>query len=594
MSSFAGMEEMLQDFLTEAGDLLGGVDNKLVELEKNPDDPRLLNEIFRGFHTIKGGAGFLNVGALVELCHLTENLFDLLRNGKLALTPELMDAILAATGAVREMFGTLGRAQQPASAPGELLARLQAAINGDAPAAPALQAPDPQAGGPDWQALYQALTPPAGGDPVPAVTLAAQAAPAPAAPPAPRRTSEKSAVRETTIRIDTHRLDQVLNISGEVGLTKNRLNCLRHAILSGNCDSGTLSAFDRAVNQLDLLVSDLQNAVMKTRMQPVGRLFQKYPRLARDLSRSLGKNIELVISGEETEIDRGMLDDLADPLVHLVRNAVDHGVETPEERKAAGKPAQSIIRLSARQSGDHIEIVIADDGRGMRPEALRRKAMEKGLLDMEAAGTLDENASLHLIFLPGFSTKDQVSSVSGRGVGMDVVKSNITRMNGRIDIDSVPGRGSTFTISLPLTLAIMPVLLVKHGTQPFAVPLSMVHEIIPLAPQALRAVGGRATLAVRGQVLPLRSMGNLLGWDAPEPPRHGLLMQSGISQFVLAVTGYVGREDVVIKPLTGIKPKGVAGATLSGDGSVVLVLDIDSLINDAVAETLTAAFANAA
>jgi two-component system chemotaxis sensor kinase CheA len=487
-----------------------------------------------------------------------------------------------------------------------LLARLQGAINGEA--APAVAAPTaataipiataaagPAVQGPDWQQLYQALVPQAGAAAECALTVATQTSPPPLAAATPaRRTPEKSAARETTIRIDTHRLDQVLNISGEVGLTKNRLNCVRHAILSGNLDSATLSALDRTVNQLDLLVSDLQNAVMKTRMQPVGRLFQKYPRLARDLSRSLGKDIELVISGEETEIDRGMIDDLADPLVHLVRNAVDHGVETPDERKAAGKPAQSIVRLSARQSGDHIEIVIADDGRGMRPDVLRRKAMEKGLLDLDAASTLDENASLHLIFLPGFSTKDQVSSVSGRGVGMDVVKSNITRLNGRIDIESIPGRGTTFTISLPLTLAILPVLMVKHGTQPFAVPLSMVHEIIPLTAGALQSVGGRATLAVRGEVLPVSSLGSLLGWDAPEPPRHGLLMQAGPCQFILAVTGYMGREDVVIKPLTGVKPKGVAGATLAGDGSVVLVLDIESLMEGTTTDSLPSLFANAA
>ena len=301
MSSFAGMDDMLQDFLLEAGDLLGGVDNKLVELEKAPGDVRLLNEIFRGFHTIKGGAGFLNVTALVELCHLTENLFDQLRNGELTLTPSLMDVIMAATSVVREMFTGLGRGQQPAPAAGELLARLQDAINGEAaPALPAATsipiatiAAGPTAQGPDWQQLYQALVPNAAAAADSAQAVATQTTPPPSPPTAPRthRTQEKSAARETTIRIDTHRLDQVLNISGEVGLTKNRLNCVRHAILSGNLDSATLSALDRTVNQLDLLVSDLQNAVMKTRMQPVGRLFQKYPRLARDLSRSLGKEI---------------------------------------------------------------------------------------------------------------------------------------------------------------------------------------------------------------------------------------------------------------------------------------------------------------
>jgi two-component system chemotaxis sensor kinase CheA len=240
--------------------------------------------------------------------------------------------------------------------------------------------------------------------------------------------------KETTIRVDTDRLDQVLNMSGEIGLTKNRLTHLRSDILQGRHDPDTLRELDQSVSQLDMLVVNLQNAVMKTRMQPIGRLFKKYPRLARDLARSLGKDVELVLSGEETEMDKTMIEDLNDPLVHLVRNAVDHGVETPEERLAAGKPEKSIVELSARQEGDHILITITDDGKGMRPEVIRNKAVEKGLITAEMANTLDEARCLELILLPGFSTKDQISSVSGRGVGMDVVKTNIQKLNGTVSI----------------------------------------------------------------------------------------------------------------------------------------------------------------
>lgn len=589
MSDFQGMEDMLNDFLTEAGELLSKVDNQLVELEKHPGDVKLLNEIFRGFHTIKGGAGFLNAATLVELCHLTENLFDQLRNGALRLTPEIMDAIMESTAMVRTMFDVLAKAQQPPAAGRELLDRLQAALSGKPLAVPAevipLRQPLHQACEPDWQALHHALLDTRA---VPAETPRPQGNPGRRASdnpeadvvPVGRRETDKVAVsRETTIRVDTHRLDQVLNLSGEIGLTKNRLACLRHDLLSGKRDGETMRAFDEAVNQLDLLVGDLQNSVMKTRMHPIGRLFQKYPRMARDLARSLGKTVELAISGEETELDRSMIDDLADPLVHLVRNAVDHGVESTEDRRAAGKPETSVVRLSARQAGDHILIEISDDGRGMRADVLRQKAVEKGLIDADTANGLDERQSLQLVFLPGFSTKDQISSVSGRGVGMDVVKNNIQKLNGRIEIESVPGNGTTSRIALPLTLAILPVLVVTQNNQPFAVPLSLVHEIIPLEAAQIRPVGGRATMVVRDDVLPVRTLATLLGREQQGYPRFGVLMQSALGAFILAVDGYVGREDVVIKPLEDVKPRGIAGATLSGSGSVVLVLDMQQLFD---------------
>ncbi len=613
MSAFDGMEDLLQDFLTEATDLLSEVDNKLVELEKSPDDRELLNQIFRGFHTIKGGAGFLNAHELVELCHRTENLFDKLRNGEMTLTPEIMDVIMAATGIVRDMFGFLAQARMPEAADKDLLLELDAVLAGEKamqvwqnqaahtpqepqeetasqPAATPAQAPAATNGsGPDWRLLYHALLGTKSEDaPAPAVSPTGNAAPATAPAPAPARAESKpaaskgapppAAAKETTIRIDTVRLDQVLDLSGEIGLTKNRLTCLRQEILAGKSDGDTLKALDEAVSQLDLLVGDLQNAVMKTRMQPIGRLFQKYPRLARDLARQLGKDVELVLEGEETEIDKTMIEDLNDPLVHLVRNAVDHGVDNPDERVATGKSPKSVIRLSAQQVGDHITIEIADDGRGIRPDVIRRKALEKGLIDVETANSLDERQSLNLIFLPGFSTKDQISDVSGRGVGMDVVKTNILKLNGRIDIKSVVGQGSVFTITLPLTLAILPVLIVRLGTQPFAVPLSMVREIIPIQYQDVQQVSGRATLVVRDEVLPVKTLASLIGWPDGAAPAFGVLMQSAESAFVLAIDGFIGRDDVVIKPLSDVKPRGVAGATLSGDGQVVLVLDMEELL----------------
>jgi len=428
--------------------------------------------------------------------------------------------------------------------------------------------------------------PPAHAAPAAQPSPVADLAPPRTAAPAPKTAApQQLATQETTIRIDTVRLDQVLNLSGEIGLTKNRLTTLRSDILAGRTDANTLRAMDEAVSQLDLLVSDLQNAVMKTRMQPVGRLFQKYPRLARDLARQLGKDVELVITGEETELDKTMIEDLNDPLVHLVRNAVDHGIETTEDRMAAGKPPKALVQLTATQVGDHILIEISDDGRGMRPDVIRRKAIEKGLIDAETANSLDEKQSLQLIFLPGFSTKDQISSVSGRGVGMDVVKTNIQKLNGRIDIVSVVGEGTRFSISLPLTLAILPVLVVKVCDQPFAVPLAMVREIIPLRPEMIQEISGRATVVVRDEILSVRSLASLIGWTEERRPLFGVLMQSAEHSFVLAIESFIGRDDVVIKPLQNIRPAGIAGATLSGDGSVVLVLNMEDLLDADTTET---------
>ncbi|WP_284155417.1 chemotaxis protein CheA [Sulfuricystis multivorans] len=614
MSDFAGMEDLLQDFLVEAADLLSGVDNKLVELEKNPQDVGLLNDIFRGFHTIKGGAGFLNATELVTLCHLTENLFDKLRNGEMTVSKEIMDVILAATAAVREMFHQLEGGVQPSPADPVLLADLKAALAGELDkATAAIQTPTPVAAsgapavGPEWEKLFGAIAgatqapAPAAVSPAPASAPPATAVPdvtqqtpeqiiqhalgrrasdKPGAMSVPvgRRADEKA--RDTTIRVDTARLDQVLNLSGEIGLTKNRLSALRSDILNGRSDTDTLHALDQTVSQLDLLVSDLQNAVMKTRMQPIGRLFQKYPRIARDLARNLGKDVELVLAGEETEIDKTMIEDLSDPIIHLIRNAVDHGVESPEERRAAGKPDKSEVRLEARQEGDHIVLIVADDGRGMNAERLRAKALEKGLITDEEANTMDERQSLALVFLPGFSTKDVASDVSGRGVGMDVVKTNIQKLNGSIDIRSEPGKGTTFIISLPLTLAILPVLLVQLGEQPFAVPLSMVREILPIRIDEVQEVGGRATMVVRGEVMPIYPIAHLLGWAPERVPQYGVLMQTTEQSFILAIDGFMGREDAVIKSLEGFRPKGVAGVTTLSNGQIVLILDMKELLAD--------------
>ena len=586
--------DLLQDFLTEASDLLDGVDRKLVELENRPDDPPLLNEIFRGFHTIKGGAGFLAATPLVEVCHRTESLFDQMRSGKRAMAPELFDVILAATTTVRRMFDEMAAQGTPGPAEPELLATLTAWVNGEnvaaVPPAPVAAAPLPSVpavgGSPDWQALHAAITgndaaaPPAVTpgvaveEPVAATTPAAAKPAAPAAGARPGRASEG---KDSTLRIDVERFDQILNLSGEVGLIKNRIARLRSELVSAAPGNETIKQLDRMVSQLSAVVGDLQNSVMKARMQPVGRVFQKYVRMARDLGRQLGKDVELQIFGEETEIDKTMIEEINDPLVHLVRNAVDHGVDTPEERRAAGKPAKSIVKLSAQQVGDQILIEIVDDGKGMRADFIRQKAIEKGLISPGDAGALDEQEALGLIFLPGFSTKAAISDVSGRGVGMDVVRTNVQRLNGRIELGSTPGRGTRVSILLPLTLAILPVLMFRLQRQAYAIPLVLVREIIRIDHHVLQLVSGRPSLMMRGEVLPVLSLAELLGRDG-DAGLVGIVIQLGTQSVIVRVDSFVGQDEVVIKALDGFKPKGVAGATLASDGALVLVLDLGDLL----------------
>jgi two-component system chemotaxis sensor kinase CheA len=603
MNALTDMQDLLQDFLTEGGELLDDVDQKLVELEHNVQDKGLLNTIFRGFHTIKGGAGFLDAPAMVELCHRTENLFDQFRSDKLTLTPEMLDVILAATGEVKRMMGEMSGFTSPQPAPAELLEALDTCLKGEAPvrkkpaaasaAAPAAPVSAPANGEFDWGGLYHVLTgktEDAEGKPVLLVAptalpvraeehapVARAPRPAPGGPP-----SGGNVGKDGTMRVDTTRFDQILNLSGEIGLTKNRLNCLRTDMVRGAQGGDTLKTLDTVLGQLDMLVSDLQSAVMKARMQPVGRVFQKYSRLARDVARTLGKDCELIIEGADTEVDKTILEELNDPLVHLVRNSVDHGLETPADREAVGKPARGTIRLAARQAGDHIIIEITDDGRGMRADVLRQKAVEKGLISAEEANTLDERGSLNLIFLPGFSTKSEISEVSGRGVGMDVVLTNIRRLKGRIDLSSKVGEGSKVTISLPLTLAILPVLMMKQGGQTFAMPLTAVREIISILPENLQYVSGKPTLVVRGEALPVMQLADLL--DRPQTGESlvGVVATSADKAYVLAVDSFVGQDEVMIKPLEGIKPKGVTGATLSGEGVVVLVLEMQEMLQGRV------------
>ncbi|WP_415893380.1 chemotaxis protein CheA [Neptuniibacter sp. PT8_73] len=690
-------QEILEDFLVEAGEILEQLSEQLVDLEQRPDDSDLLNAIFRGFHTVKGGAGFLQLEPMVDCCHNAENLFDMLRNGEIKVSPELMDVVLQALDTVNVMFDAVRGGQEPENADPQLIQALIAFASGGAPvpaeAAPAPAAPEPapaaptpapepvannadqssdefdmlldDLGGPapaeesaaddglitedEFESLLDELhgqgkgpgseggskapaaeAAPAGGDlitedefealldelqsqgkgafaekaaPAPAASASAPepapapapAAPTPAAAPAPapaapepekRESAAAAAVKaahqqakpqpESNVRVDTRLLDKIMNMVGELVLVRNRL--VRLGVTREDEEMA------KALGTLDMVTADLQMSVMKTRMQPVKKVFGRFPRLIRDLSRNLKKEIRLELRGEDTDLDKNLVEALADPLIHLVRNAVDHGIESPDVREAAGKPREGHVLLSAEQEGDHILLVIQDDGAGMDAEKLRNLAIERGMMDAEAARRLTEQECFNLIFAAGFSTKKEISDVSGRGVGMDVVKTKITQLNGTLNIDSVIGQGSRIAIQVPLTLAIMPTLMVILEDQAFALPLVNVNEIFNLDLTKTNIVDGQQVIIVRDQALPLFHLKRWLidgqqGADLPEQG-HVVIVTVGTQRVGFVVDQLVGQEEVVIKPLGTILhgTPGLSGATITGDGRIALIIDIPNLL----------------
>ena len=661
-------DEILQDFLVEAGEILERLNEELVELEQRPGDIDLLNAVFRGFHTIKGGASFLSLDGLVEVCHRAEDVFNVLRNGERSVDTALMDTVLQVLDVVNSMFAEVQGGSMPTPADPGLLNTLESlAVPGGA-AAPATQAAESAAptatetatatpandadaefeamlaqsaaadsggtagtvsGGDDitedeFEALLEQLhgagkapAPDAGvesaaqnkpaqsGDDEitedefealldqlhgagkgPAVTErtaapattdkpqpaaaepAADRAKAPVAPPANKA--------EATVRVDTKRLDDIMNMVGELVLARNRLATLKESMANED--------MSKAIANLDVVTADLQNAVMKTRMQPIKKVFGRFPRVVRDLARSLNKEVNLELQGEETDLDKNLVEALADPLVHLVRNAVDHGIESPQEREAAGKPRVGTVILAAEQEGDHILLSIEDDGKGMDPARLRAKAVEKGLMDAEAAARLDDRDCYNLIFAAGFSTKDEISDVSGRGVGMDVVKTRIGQLNGTVEIDSELGKGSRLMIRVPLTLAIMPTLMVKVGAQPFALPLGSVSEIFDLDETRTNTIDGQLCVMVRQKALPLYYLRDWLVTNGAQQEAgtvsHVVVVHVGSQRVGFVVEQLVGQEEVVIKPLGAFLQglAGFAGATITGDGRIALILDVPSLM----------------
>ena len=570
--------EIAADFLIEAQEILDRLGEQLVTLEQDPSDSEQLNAVFRGFHTLKGGAGFLGIQPMVNLCHAAEETLGLVRAGQATLEPQHFDAAQQSLDWLQQMLDAIGASEEPPHAPQALIDQFD--VQGGAPthkpAATASVAVAPAGdmiGDDEFEALLDQLH--GGGAPTsvaPAAPAPPRATPVPAKPAAPKPAAKAGGDAEQTIRVDTKRLDAIVNLVGELVLSRNRLKTLRARIRD--------EELDRAVSSLDIATARLQTAVMRTRMQPVGKVFSRFPKVARDVARQLQKEVDLELVGADTELDRNLVEALADPLVHLVRNAIDHGIEVPSLREACNKPRQGHVRLSAQQEGDFVTIEIRDDGAGIDPERLRVKALEKGLIDPEAAARLTHDECLQLIFLPGFSTKAEVTDISGRGVGMDVVQSRIRELSGQITIHSDVGRGSRFVIRVPLTLAILPTLLVQAGDPVYALPLARVMEVLHAPSESLRWFDGQAVLDRQSHTLPLVDLRQWLRVDPVKAPLLTIVvLQMGEQRFGLVVDQVRGREEVVIKPLPravrGLP--GYAGATLIGDGRMALILDVDGL-----------------
>lgn len=651
------MDDMLKDFVVEALELAIDVEEKLLLLERYPDDKEAINGVFRSFHTIKGGAGFMNLTGMVSACHLTENLFDALRTGAAAVTPLAIEAALQASGFVADMLNKLNNGVPPESLeemPAHLGQILTEAIDGKAspapvspaPAVPVAAAADTSAAAPtveyladasdpvDWLAFYRAVTPghvdpsimgrksaqiSAEAAKVIAVTKAEYVGPAPAASTdvsvavlevstpdrAPksakaamaaaaeaaasasgwdgvdRRTgpAETRGAAEDSIRVDAVKLDALLEVAGESVQAANQASVLLEKLQQFKFDGPSetlMSTLSETLGRASRYATELQRATLATRMQPVGRLFQKFPRMVRELSRELGKEVELVIEGAETEVDRVVVDSLYDPLVHMLRNSLDHGIETPADRVETSKPARARILLKAWQEANSVMIVIADDGRGMDSVKLQEKAASKGLIDRNAVLTPSE--AHQLVFLPGFSTKEVASSVSGRGVGMDVVKTAVEKHRGAISIDSNLGSGTKFSIRLPIELSIVPTMLVSASGAAIGMPLALVDRVVEL-PEEFQHVSGAPVLRDQGQTLPVRSLAGALEYE-PGVERVGIVIAAP-SPYVLAVGAVDGTADLVIKPLTALSVPGITGTARSAEGELVLVVGLAFLLNGA-------------
>ncbi|GAA6996043.1 chemotaxis histidine kinase/response regulator CheAY2 [Helicobacter pylori] len=642
------LQEIMEDFLIEAFEMNEQLDQDLVELEHNPEDLDLLNRIFRVAHTIKGSSSFLNLNILTHLTHNMEDVLNRARKGEIKITPDIMDVVLHSIDLMKTLLVTIrdtgsdtnnGKENEIEEAVKQLQAITSQNLEGAKETSGTKEAPkevkeeikenkaktptaenpasdNPLADEPDLdyanmsaeeveaeierllnkrqeadkerraqkkQEAKQEVTP-------------TKEPPRTETPKAPKTETKAKAKADTeenkapsigveqTVRVDVRRLDHLMNLIGELVLGKNRLIRIYGDVEERYDGEKFLEELNQVVSSISAVTTDLQLAVMKTRMQPVGKVFNKFPRMVRDLSRELGKSIELIIEGEETELDKSIVEEIGDPLIHIIRNSCDHGIEPLEERRRLNKPETGKVQLSAYNEGNHIVIKISDDGKGLDPVMLKEKAIEKGVISERDAESMSDREAFNLIFKPGFSTAKVVSNVSGRGVGMDVVKTNIEKLNGIIEIDSEVGVGTTQKLKIPLTLAIIQALLVGVQEEYYAIPLSSVLETVRISHDEIYTVDGKSVLRLRDEVLSLVRLSDIFKVDAIlESNSDVYVVIIGLAdQKIGVIVDYlIGQEEVVIKSLGYYlkNTRGIAGATVRGDGKITLIVDVGAMMD---------------
>jgi two-component system chemotaxis sensor kinase CheA len=574
-------DDLLNDFITETDELIQQLDQDLLALEDS-SDPEVLNRIFRGMHTIKGTSGFFGFENVVVLTHRAEDLLNQLRRGELKITSDIIDALLKVNDQLRLMMVDVRKGRAPECELPPLLEMLEACVqpNASADALPAETTPGiPQNNGCDAPASGQkddAHPAPEGTLEAAATALAADAA----AENAARALAAARADTSDTMRVEIRKLDYLVNLVGELVLERNRLLRLSQELTGGAAGATFCEAVATSTARLSFITDELQNASLRTRMVPIDNVFRKLPRLVRELSHQVGKRIDISITGQETEIDKTMIEHIHDPLVHILRNSIDHGIESAEERAAAGKNAIGRIEVDARQQGDQIIVTIRDNGRGIDPERIRQKIVEKGMYTAELASSMSRRELLEALFLPGFSTAAKVNNLSGRGVGMDVVRTNLRRINGSVEIESVTGQGTAIILKVPLTMAILPVLLVRVSDEVYAIPLRSVLETVRMEQGAVHRVEGNEVLVLRDRTVPLLRLAEMIGAETGEAARRAVILSINETWIALAVEALIGQEFTVVKPLSALVRESpyVAGATITGDGRVRLVLDPNNLI----------------
>jgi len=593
-------QELLEGFLTETAELLEKLDDDLVTLEKTPSDKELLNRIFRSIHTVKGASSFLGFELLVKVTHKTEDVLNRLRKEELVVNPEIMDVVLEAVDLVKLLVSDVKSGVKQEREIGATIGKLLPLLSENAVEATVLSVTAPAAKPTivvqqrqKTAARKNATTKPARRAAAKATVLPPKVDPVESAPAAGKKLPLAVKEPETrgdefgdksTVRVDVKRLDDLMNQMGELVLERNRMVQLNSDYQGETNLASFGEEFGKLSKRLNFVTSELQMQVLKMRMIPVGNIFKKFPRIVRTMSRDLGKEVSLQIHGEETELDRSLVDEIGDPLIHLIRNALDHGVESPAERSNAGKSREGLVVLAARHEGNQIVISISDDGRGIDPDKLAKKALAKGIISDEQLAIMGEQDILELIFLPGFSTKEQATDLSGRGVGMDVVRTNIKRLNGIIEIRNKPGHGAEFILKLPLTLAIIQSLLVEAAGEIYSLPLSTVIETLRVMPQDFHTIGGQEVLKRSQSVLPLLRLQDVFGIEGATglASSYCYVVVVGVAEkrLGLVVNRLLGQQEIAIKSLGHYLAKvpGIAGSTILGDGRVTLIVDPAKLV----------------